>query len=363
MLAVPIILAVYAATMLLFLWGWLRLPVFRRPRGCRPQPVSVVVAFRNEAENLPALLQALHRQQHVPQGTEWLFVDDHSTDGGAACIAQGAPLPGRTRVLRLKNGSGKKAALHLGITQATHGTILATDADTLPHPAWLCTQACALALHRADVLLGPVALCGPSPWQQWQQLEFSALQAATAGAAGLGSPVMANGANIAFTKALYQQAQSALHPTLPSGDDMFLLHYAKRANKRIRYTKSPQARVETTAAANPGGFWQQRLRWAGKTRHYTDAPTLATAMVVFAGNAAMLAAFVLSAAHPVLWVYIILLKFLPDLLLLAAWHRFFSTGRLLMHFPALALAYPFYAVGAALASQLVGFRWKGRHSG
>ncbi|HYE97192.1 MAG TPA: glycosyltransferase, partial [Rubricoccaceae bacterium] len=120
-----------------------------------PLPISVVVAARNEAENLPALLDALHAQTHAP--FEVVVADDGSTDGTAARVegrARAWALTGgpALRLVRVPEGSAaaaglprKKHALAQAIAAAQHDRLAFTDADGRPPPTWLAT----LARHAA----------------------------------------------------------------------------------------------------------------------------------------------------------------------------------------------------------------------
>ncbi len=48
--------------------------------------VSVVVPFRDEVENLDLLCKALMNQSYQKEMLEFLFVNDHSEDGGVRVI-------------------------------------------------------------------------------------------------------------------------------------------------------------------------------------------------------------------------------------------------------------------------------------
>ena len=105
----------------------------RRLRGCAINDgtpsgaVSVVIPARNEAHNLPTLLQSLAAQETRPH--EIIVVDDASTDGTAgiarehgAKVVSSQPLPEGWR--------GKTWACHQGAQAATGNLLLFLDADT-----------------------------------------------------------------------------------------------------------------------------------------------------------------------------------------------------------------------------------------
>ena len=88
---IVIVLCIIATLYVLLMWAlWVGLGrVLAQPKPAEPPAdagISVVVVFRNEVHNLPALLGAL-RAQTLPQHRwEALFIDDGSTDGGPAMV-------------------------------------------------------------------------------------------------------------------------------------------------------------------------------------------------------------------------------------------------------------------------------------
>lgn len=119
--------------------------------------LSVIVPARDEAHNLPRLLQSLAEQQIRP--LEVLVVDDHSTDATAqiatdrgARVIPSAPLPESWR--------GKTWACQQGATQAKGDLLLFLDADTWLQPEGLQrllshhTQGATSVLPWHDIQLG-----------------------------------------------------------------------------------------------------------------------------------------------------------------------------------------------------------------
>lgn len=84
---------------------------------------------------------------------------------------------------------------------------------------------------------------------------------------------------------VWLQAEAHLHPEIPSGDDMFLLEYCKRTERKI--VCSDEAAMTATVTSQPTlrALLRQRMRWAGKAPHFTDqdirkAGTLVTIAIV-----------------------------------------------------------------------------------
>jgi 4,4'-diaponeurosporenoate glycosyltransferase len=128
---------IYVFTML-WLAGWALAYRFRRPlpaadHGNLIEP-SIIIPARNEAHNLPKLLDSLNRQPVEPR--EILVVDDGSTDrtaeiasGMGARVIASQPLPPGWR--------GKTWACHQGALAARGDWLLFMDADTWFEPGGL----------------------------------------------------------------------------------------------------------------------------------------------------------------------------------------------------------------------------------
>jgi chlorobactene glucosyltransferase len=125
-----------AASLLLGLfgeWRYRRLPELQRRQPAGPLPsLSVIVPARNEAANLPRLLDSLQSSTY-PGPCEVIVVDDASHDGTGS-LARGYGV----RVVRLEELTagwlGKPHACHRGAAVAQGEWLLFTDADTIHHP-------------------------------------------------------------------------------------------------------------------------------------------------------------------------------------------------------------------------------------
>lgn len=99
--------------------------------------VSIVIPCRNEAENLPILLDEI-RTAMTGRDYEVVVVDDGSTDETPAVLAREAALPGFTlRHLRHDRSAGQSLALRSGAI-AARGDIVATiDGDCQNDPKYI----------------------------------------------------------------------------------------------------------------------------------------------------------------------------------------------------------------------------------
>lgn len=350
---VVVVMGIYAVLLLLFMCGWKRLPEQTKqeqiPDLHKLPAITVVVACRNEAEHLPALLESLLRQTVSP--AEIILVNDNSTDDTLVVMDRYAARYPAIRVLSMAGDSSKKKALAAGIRSATSELILCTDADCIVPETWVQTVVAAYVQQPFDLLILPVSMQGDSFFSRLQQLEFATLVASGAAMAAWRHPIMCNGANLAFRRQEWLASQADLHEELPSGDDMFLLHGFKRRGLRIRFLKSRKAMVYTSACPDLRSFVRQRGRWTSKAGYYTDADTIVVAVAVFTVNLLWLVLFVGAFFNVALawsWLAVFLVKWLLDGLFLKLAQSFFAYRHVAAMSFLLSLVYPFYVLVSVL---------------
>ena len=89
---------------------------------------SVVIPAKNEAENLPQLVQEITRR-FAGERFEIVIVDDGSTDATAAVVRELAAQNPQLRYVLNEQSSGKSAAILTGVCAAEAPMIVTLDAD------------------------------------------------------------------------------------------------------------------------------------------------------------------------------------------------------------------------------------------
>ncbi len=344
--------------------------------------ISAIVPARDAAFTIGALLQDLYVQDLSRSNFEAIVVDDHSTDATAAIVQRMMKSWPQLKLIQLEAEQGKKAAISAAAKKALHDLILITDADARCGRSRLSTIAQYWERVKPDLLLMPVAtIAGKNPIEQIQRIEQLALQAITAGSASMDAPVLANGANMAFSRSTFFQLNGYASDRFASGDDMFLLQRMKHARKRIGHLLDPKVIVTVHAETSWKAALQQRLRWAGKMRAYRDLKMLVSSIAALLLPWLLLAASssALEGIQPgeglmstlLLLISACLLWLVPIVRLVQAMDRFFSAadpdpqapGRsaatALLTIPAL-IAFMIYAPIIAILSIFVRPIWKGR---
>lgn len=287
----------FAAALAMQIGCWLALALgFRRARRASEAspttelpPVSVVVAARDEAKRLPALLAALAAQTHPV--FEVVVVDDASEDATAALVAAQRASDPRFRLVRVHDDKRpasmprKKHALTQGIAAARHDRLVFTDADCVPPPRWLETLAAHAAAKPDAVLVG----FGPyrterGPLNAFVRYETLVTALLTAAAVGLGRPYMAVGRNFSYSKSVFERIGGFAHSAQSlSGDDDLLVQEAHRHGVLVRYVFDPDTFVLSEAPVTWRQWVRQKLRHTSAGRFYDGDATLALAL--FHGSA------------------------------------------------------------------------------
>jgi len=338
------------------------------PRNGIGMPISVIVAFKDEALNLPNLLDALMNQSFPKEKFEVILVNDHSSDKSLSTVDHYCTLNSNFRLINLpENKTGKKGAIALGIDSANYPLVALTDADCVLGKKWL-EYISSEARNGSVLMLGPVVMTPlDNLTQKFQALEYSSLMASAAGSCGIGRPIIASSANLAFRNDVLNVSMDILNPKVSSGDDMFLLHHAKRfQNGKISFMGSRDAIVETATVTSFQKAMAQRKRWASKSLYYKDIDTIVAGFVVLLFSLALvfiLVASLFNAENVYYFLLLMLIKSLVDFILLYKYLSFVEQKELLKVFLPLQLVYPLYIVYSFFAGIFTKVSWKGRRIG
>lgn len=364
----------YALEIARSLRRWKQLPECNIPPGFEATTnITVVVPARNEAANIVACLQSLLHQDYPEALMEVVVVDDFSSDNTVGLVRQFSDP--RVRLLELRNfvppnglNSYKKKALETGIAAASGVLIATTDADCVLPPLWLKTLAFLHQEKQAAFVAGPVSFFEEKNLlERFQSLDYLGMMVLTGAAIQRGQPHLANGANLAYPKNIFE-AVGGFSGTdhLASGDDMLLLQkIAKQHAQNVRFAKTPKALVLTHAKATWPEFLSQRLRWASKSAAFRNPGLLWTLGVVFVLCwAILLSALIVPFAGFAafgLFGLLFLTKAAADYALLSTACRYFERPDLLRFFWPAQVLHIAYIAFIGLASVFrKRYVWKGR---
>ncbi|WP_426432315.1 glycosyltransferase [Winogradskyella sp. HB-48] len=343
---------------------------------------SVIVPFRNEAANLPILLNSIFKLNYPKTLFEVILVDDDSEDDsvkvittikskktfGCTSTSLSEHAQGDIKIIRNNriSNSPKKDAITKALKIAQYNWIITTDADCVLPKYWLDAFDEFIQTNQPNCVVAPVTYNdGSSFLKRFQILDVLSLQGATIGGFGLKLPLLCNGANFAYRKSMFESVDGfSGNDNLASGDDIFLLEKFKKANsKKIFYLKSEKVIVTTKSVSNLSTLIQQRLRWASKTSHNPNWFSKLVGLIVFLGNLtciAMLPVLFFGQITTRVAVALLVIKLSIDFLLLFKSSRFFKQENVLFSYVWSCLIYPFFSVYIVVLSLFKPYKWKGR---
>lgn len=363
------ILGAYVILIGCLAYGFHKIQTFKITTKKPVTTFSIIIPFRNEAENLPKLLASLFTLNYPKNQFEVILVNDASEDHSVELIqtlTQNQDIDLKIIQNERHSSSPKKDAITSAINQAKFDWIITTDADCILPKFWLDSFDAYIKKKDVFCVAAPVTYhIGNSFLNHFQCLDILSLQGATLGGFGLKKPFMCNGANFAYKKSLFiEVAGFNGNGNIASGDDLFFLEKVLKTHpNKLGYLKSEATIVKTNAQECWKQLISQRVRWAAKTTAYNNGFGKFTGVLVLLANLVIALGFVLSlfGLFPVKTLVVVFaLKFGIDFLLLLKTVQFFQQTALLKSFFLSACLYPFFSIYVAFNALFSNYNWKGR---
>lgn len=358
------LLGIYLALSVGGALGFLMSKAPKKPNAGPGPKISIIVCARNEEKNITYCLQSIIAQNYDPGNFELILVDDNSHDKTlniARNILQNARF--KYKILSNEKHHGKKQSIRRAVSEAQHPLIVTRDADTFTvSTSWLQSISQHYQKTRADLIIAPVSIANYSGLM-WalQAAENNVLALFSAGSAFYKKPFLCSGANMAFTKEIFEKTGAyAAHLHINSGDDVLFLEDVKKIKGRISFLKSKAAIVITYPVLRFSDLINQKVRWASKFKVNSSFFNLLTASLVFLANLAFLFAIGALPFVPLklpLQLFV-LLKLLIDILLLFLASTFIKNKNLLWYGLPVAIVYPVYACMVGVGSFFMKPKWK-----
>lgn len=334
--------------------------------NCKPQLLSVLIPFRNEAANLKPLFDDLSKQQLSTNLFEVIWVDDHSEDESVEVLkALILNNPNHKLIELIGSETGKKTALKKVIDIAAGDVIVTTDADCRVPQTWLQSVFDGFNTATTDMLILPLAIKPANGFlATFQKMENLAIQGVAFGMAANGTPISCNGANLAFKSSSFHAVGGyAKHQNIASGDDLFLLSAFVKAKKVIEILWSKAVVVETTPVNNYAQFFNQRLRWAGKMSKIQLPASLLSGGILFIHAALILIALVMLFFNQAVWLpllLVLLTRVAADFMLIKTVANRYGQSLNPLKLTFVSMVYWLYLPVMVLMSMIKKSAWKGR---
>lgn len=347
--------------------GWDDTPEWDIPDNYVPKTkVSVVIAARNEEKHIGECIDSILRNKYPGHLFEIIIVDDHSEDNTQA-VVHSYP-QSNIKLIRLEDGNGKKSALVLGIKHATGTLIACTDADCVTPEKWLLSLASFQESTDANCIAGPIAYqVNKTLIQRFQYLDALNNMCVTANGIRKNTYHLANGANLIFTKDVFEHIggypEKEKHA---SGDDVFLIQKIAEENPtKVRFLKSKDTIVLTKPELNLKDLKQQRIRWATKSKSYKNPNIIRIQGFVFAFVLILFVNLFLSPLGSGLsffgFLLALFIKWTMDYLYLSKMADFFGERDPLKSFFGASLGFIYYILFTGFKALFpTKYNWKGR---
>jgi cellulose synthase/poly-beta-1,6-N-acetylglucosamine synthase-like glycosyltransferase len=259
------------------------------------------------------------------------------------------------------SSSPKKDAIQTAIKHSKFDWIITTDADCLVPENWLLDLNNYIQNTNKEMVCGPVFFKNKATFlNDFQQIEMISLQAVTIGSFDFDLAFMCNGANFAYSKKLFEHLNGFDgNDKIASGDDVFLLQKAvKNYPDEVGFLLKKDFQVLTNPAESWSELFQQRVRWAGKSKAYSSGFGKFVAITVFSTNLAFIISLTLLLFGVFEMIILLLLKVIADLLLANQTARFYKIE--MKNTLLTAFVYPFFSSAVAFYSLFGKYQWKGR---
>jgi cellulose synthase/poly-beta-1,6-N-acetylglucosamine synthase-like glycosyltransferase len=326
---------------------------------------SVIIAARNEEQNIPALLLSLEAQDLPKNLFEIIIVDDHSSDNTRELIMN-AGIANIKLVCQDEGVSSKKKAIEKGISLSRGQIIITTDADCILPPHWLSAITNGFQNDETVFQAAPVKFSYRNNLlERFQAVDFMMLQGITASGIELDLHYMCNGANLGFLKSAFQKVHGYKGiDRIATGDDMLLMHKIKKQYPNgVRYFKNRQAIVTTTPMHSWKEFFMQRKRWASKTFVYDDWRIIGILAFVYFFNIWFFVILLTAFFSPAFIFYALVFLFIKAIVecsYLNPVAKFYNEEKLLKYLFIFQPIHVFYTVFTGAWSQVGKYEWKGR---
>jgi cellulose synthase/poly-beta-1,6-N-acetylglucosamine synthase-like glycosyltransferase len=369
-LIIILIAAVYTILVSAFIIGFLKTKEFQLKNLPANNSFLILIPFRNEAENLPALLRSIALLNYPKELFEILLINDDSNDNYDSIIdtfiVKNEQLSLRVLDNIRQSNSPKKDAIKTGIEHSKYNWILTTDADCMVPNLWLRAYDEFIQRNNVVLISGPVTFnTRQSFLNKFQLLDFSALIGSTIGGFGIQRPFLCNGANLCYSKNVFNTVDGySGNNTIASGDDIFLLEkIVAKYPKQINYLKSFEALVQTTTMNSLKELFSQRIRWASKSRSYQNRFAQFVGIVILLMNILFCSVIVSGIFYSLskFMITIISVKITVDFILIALTLKFKRKPSLLVYYPIVSIIHPFFnIIVGCMALFKQKYTWKDR---
>lgn len=229
--------------------------------------VSVIVAARDEEENIRDCLISLNNLNYPEGKIQIIIVDDKSTDRTGEIVDEF--IKDKTKFLKVVTQrnigelKGKTLAIANGIDKATGEIIMTTDADCVVSPDWAKTIVSYYTSDDVAIVDGMTNQHEYSAFSSMQSVDFIYLLTVASGSINMGKPLSCIGNNMSYRRSVYEEIGGYTALKFSVTEDFNLLMATHKLKKyKIIYPVDPGALVTSKPCLNYKSLYRQKKRWS-----------------------------------------------------------------------------------------------------
>ena len=321
---------------------------------------TVVIAARNEEDNLPSLLDDLVNQKVDKNKFEVIIANDRSIDKTEQIINEYSnkyKFIKAIHIIKKSEMAPKKYALENAINKSKGEIILATDADCRVASDWATSMA-SLVSQTDKVVIGYSRISGQNSLiHEIQQIDFLGIMAANAGLLTNGIVCSGSGQNLGYKKKDFFNIggfEEVKHRE--SGDDMYIVQKISKI-KGATFNYDKNSFVTTLPKNSLFSFINQRIRWSSNSKLtlFTSPLFFLFLTSAFLANVNILISLLFSLNTLII---LIVVKFLLELLVLNIGSKLFLTRLSFFSYIVWNLTQPIYILIVGIGGLADRFTWK-----
>ncbi len=260
-----VLVFLYFSQIAIFLIGANKL--FKKTKAENDLPkASVIVAARNEEENILDCVRSLDALEYPHDKLEIIIVDDFSEDKTNELVSEFIADKPKYKLIqpteKLVERPGKANALANGIKISKGEIILTTDADCVVSPTWAKTHASYYASEDVAFVGGFTTQTRGSLFESMQALDFIFLLGVAGGTMNLGKSLSCIGNNMSFRRSVYYKVGG--YESIPfsvTEDFALVTKIAKLEGYRNIYPLDKNTLVRSKACKTVKEIYWQKKRW------------------------------------------------------------------------------------------------------
>ncbi|MDX2127806.1 MAG: glycosyltransferase [Chloroherpetonaceae bacterium] len=343
LLLTSVTIGVFVFQSLVFLFGLFRLPKqVQLSQGALPF-VSVVIAARNEEQNIGRTLQSLSKLDYPKTHYEIIVVDGASVDRTAEIVKEHALLNPVIRLIPVdltRPLKGKANAIDQAIDVARGEIIMMTDADCEVEPTWIST-AVKHFTEPIGLVCGVTLPKGYNFFSKIQAIDWAYILGTSSALASLGVPIGGIGNNFNFRKQTYQEIGGYRNIKFSVTEDFMLFQTIARSRWKIAFPALKEMHNVTEPMPTIEELYIQKKRWTLGALDASFGQSLYATLMFMVHALTLISVFILPAS---VWAPMMGIKILADAIIITPVMMRFEKLKYFIAYPAFQIYFYFYVL-------------------